>query len=117
MSVIKCKICGSLEGPSNYRPEVESRLIYSGTCFSCYFWNEQYELDSNKRGPHKFAVIDGTHYSILPDDPDGYFKGHGGKKFKIRFFDGTEVITHNLWCQGDIPPIWKDKFPNNATFI
>ena len=45
-----------------------------------------------------------------------YFQGFGGAEFRIRFNDGYEVITHNLWCQGEPEGSWKEKFPNNADF-
>lgn len=116
MSEIKCKICGSLEDPDQYIPKVYKTLHENHICMSCFHWNEQLLLDREVRGEHEWAVIGGVHYVIRPDDSNAYFKGHGGSEFKIRFFDGTEIITHNLWCQGVIPDTWKDKFPNNATF-
>lgn len=117
MSEIKCRICGSVEDPDRYQSEVCKELHKNNVCMSCFHWSEQHRLDREVRGIHGWAVIEGTHYVISPDDSNAYFKGHGGTEFKIRFFDGTEIITHNLWCQGDIPESWKDKFPNNATFI
>jgi hypothetical protein len=84
-------------------------------CFSCNFWREILEKDA-KRPPHTWCMVDGTHYVIEPDDPKATFQGFGGAEFHIYFKDGYEVVTHNLWCQGEPGEYWKDKFPNNADF-
>jgi hypothetical protein len=73
------------------------------------------EKDS-KRAPHTCCMIDGTHYVIEPDEPNGAFQGLGGAEFHIRFKDGHEVVTHNLWCQGEPDEHWRPKFPDNADF-
>lgn len=109
----KCCICGKEEDPSHWINESEMRE--HKMCFSCNFWREMLEKDS-KRSPHAWCIIDGTHYVIEPDEPNSAFQGFGGAEFQIEFFDGTRVVTHNLWCQGDIPQYWKEKFPDNARF-
>ena len=35
----------------------------------------------------------------------------------IRFTDGREVITHNLWHQGTIPKHFRARLPDNAVFV
>ncbi len=68
--------------------------------------------------PHTYAIIDGTHYVIGDEDSkETYFRGFGGAKFHIKFNDGTEITTTNLWYQGVPSEHFKDKFPNNAEFI
>lgn len=84
-------------------------------CSNCNFWREHLEEDK-KLHPHTAVVIDGTHYYICREDSKSYFRGFGGAKFNIRFNDGHFVTTTNLWCQGNIPPEWRDKFPDNAKF-
>lgn len=79
------------------------------------FWRERLEKDK-ELPEHTVCIIDGTHYIIGPEDDDSYFRGFGGAKFQIEFFDGTKVITTNLWCQGEPPLKWKNKFPDNARF-
>lgn len=110
---MKCKVCEKEETPSNYINE--SEMIEHQMCFFCNFWRDMLEKDS-KRLSHTWCVIDGTHYVIEPDDPGNYFQGFGGAEFQIEFNDGHRVVTHNLWCQGDIDPAWRDKFPDNARF-
>ena len=85
-------------------------------CFSCHFWDETLKRDKTYP-PHKVCIIDGVHYVIAPEDSTDPFRGFGGHKFQIEFFDGTKVTTTNLWHQGEIPEIWKEKFKNNARFV
>ena len=109
-----CSICGKEEDPSHWINEDEMRE--HRMCFTCNFWREMLEKDS-KRAPHTYCMIDGTHYVIEPDEPNAAFQGFGGAEFQIEFFDGTKVVTHNLWCQGEPEhPYWKEKFPDNARF-
>lgn len=110
---MKCKVCGKEEDISVYCNQ--ELLEKKGVCFSCKFWNDILKKDSERK-PHTWCVIDGTHYVIEPDDPGNYFQGFGGAEFQIEFNDGHRVVTHNLWCQGDIDPVWRDKFPDNARF-
>ena len=102
-----CKVCGK---------EVES-YRENDVCFSCEYWEELYKQDMQSP-PHTYAIINGTHYVIGDENSkETYFRGFGGQKFKIKFFDGTEVTTTNLWYQGIPPEHFKDKFPDNAQFI
>jgi hypothetical protein len=69
---------------------------------------------------HPGAVVVGhTHYRIQPDRPvrDADLAGHAGRTFHIRFHDGREVTTRNLWHQGTIPPAWRDRLPDNAEWV
>lgn len=80
------------------------------------FWRERLEADS-KLPPHTAVMIDGVHYIIGPEDDKSCFKGFGGRHFEILFNDGFRIITTNLWCQGEPPFEWINKFPNNAHFV
>lgn len=110
---MKCKICGKEENPDNYI--CRDSLIKEQLCLYCHFWQERYNYDQShsKEG----VVIDGIHYYIGDESSKSHSRGFGGAKFQIQFNDGEIVNTTNLWCQGEIPPEWKDKFPNNAKFI
>lgn len=116
MAIITCRICGDTENSDHYIPETKTALENKELCFSCLHWSEQHRLDQDERCEHKYAIINGTHYVLLPHT-DGYFKGYGGKKFHIRFNDGFETTCDNLWCQGDIPEHWRDTMPDNAIFV
>lgn len=112
----KCKICGAEVDSDRYVEDTRKELEEHQMCFYCNFWRDMLEKDA-KRPPHTWCVIDGTHYTIEPDEPGSYFQGFGGREFTIEFNDGTTVTTHNLWCQNEPGEHWKDKFPDNAKFV
>lgn len=78
-------------------------------CDSCSFWISKAE----KRDEPHIVRANGQQYAIHPDSETE--KGFAGRKFKIRFNDGREVETHNLWHQGRIPQLWAPVLRNNAT--
>lgn len=86
-----------------------------GLCFSCYFWREKVELAVTH--PDRVVRVDGVHYFIGDENASKTFRGFAGHRFKIKFNDGREVTTTNLWCQGDIPENFQDRLPNNAQFL
>ncbi|MFK7949232.1 MAG: hypothetical protein AB8G11_16695 [Saprospiraceae bacterium] len=46
------------------------------------------------------------------------YVGHGGRKFIIQKDNESKpIVTHNLWCQGDVPRIWANELPDNAKFL
>ncbi|MEV0617635.1 hypothetical protein AB0I81_30240 [Nonomuraea sp. NPDC050404] len=65
--------------------------------------------------PAARVVVDGDHYAI--GDDTGGFRGHGGRRFDIEWFDGRKTTTRNLWHQGEIPPEWRHRYPDNARFV
>lgn len=107
-----CIKCGNIFG-THYIEPVKTQLIKDNICWNCHFWNEKLAI----KDLPKVARIDGTHYVIEPDNPNAAFKGFGGAEFKIKFHDGREVVTHNLWYQGEIPKHFRDELPDNAVFI
>ncbi len=111
--MIKCRFCGKEEDPEHWI--CRDSLIREQLCFSCYHWQERYNYDQLQ--PKKAAVIDGTHYYIGDENSKSHFRGFGGAKFQIQFNDGKVVETTNLWCQGKVPPEWRNKFPDNAQFL
>ena len=111
--MVKCRFCGKEEDPEHWI--CRDSLIREQLCFSCYHWQERYDYDQSH--PEEAVVIDGVHYYIDDEDSKSHFRGFGGAKFVIQFNDGRVVNTTNLWCQGEVPPEWRDKFPDNAQFI
>ena len=103
----KCPVCGK-----ELKPYEEHYLDERGECFECSLWRERLSLI----GQPDVAIIDCTFYTIGDEDSKDPFRGFGGDKFVIRFKDGREVVTTNLWCGGDISEHWKSQFPNNADF-
>jgi len=108
-----CVECGQVFGTHYYEP-VKQRLLENNICHTCDFWRSKLEIRNNPSS----VRIKGTHYIIAPDNPNrNAFRGFGGAEFNIRFNDGRLVTTHNLWCQGDIPKRFRERLPDNATFV
>lgn len=110
-----CKHCGKEIG-MGYNDDTLEAMASREACFKCNFWLEHYEKDT-KTGVG--IVVDGTHYvdGGNSNKSDRGMLGFGGSTYHIRFNDGRELKTNNLWCQGDIPDIFRDKFPDNAVFV
>lgn len=81
-------------------------------CFHCGFWIVYVQSQDN---PHH-VIIDGMHYVVQADEGSRSWRGFGGRKFTINFFDGRVVETSNLWHQGTILPWFRDRMPDNAEF-
>lgn len=110
--------CGECNAPiafdRNYGTAADkARRLTDRLCFSCDHWRERI-----KGGTH-VVVIDGYRYSISPDLPPRSrdCAGHGGARFVIRFHDGREVVTHNLWANGRVPDHFRDRIVDNAVFV
>lgn len=117
-----CVECDKSE-KARYMNPTKSQMIERQLCFGCNFWTEKLEIrdDSNT------VRVKGVHYIIGPEKLKNEHKlspymrnavrGHGGAKFMVYFNDGRIVETNNLWCQGDIPDGFRDRLPDNATFL
>ncbi|GAB3823880.1 hypothetical protein GCM10027610_001380 [Dactylosporangium cerinum] len=83
-------------------------------CSTCDFWQWQFNLPGG-------LIINGEHYRIgeeptadaLNNNPSQF--GSYGRRYVIRFLDGREVVTHNLWHQGAIPDALRR--PDSAAFV
>lgn len=116
--MVKCSICNKEIEASEY--DNSCPILCSSECFKHYFWDEKVKSYGNGTSGYAktIAIIEGCHYTYHPDTPgQAPFRGFGGREFKIRFNDGREITTHNLWHQGDIPETHKHLLPNNAVFI
>ena len=107
---MNCVECGEVINAEFMEP-VRTNILNRQLCFNCLFWTEYVETKSD----HSHLVVNNNHYVIGP--ATGYQGGFGGAKFNIKFNDGREVTTTNLWMQGDIPERFRDRLPNNAVFV
>lgn len=87
--------------------------ICSTECFHINFWNERVKDKDDLRS----VIVNHSAYCIGDENSKSYFRGFGGNKFKIQFFDGRYVESTNLWSNGDIPVDYWDSLPDNAEFI
>ena len=109
---MKCPTCGKELGASSLYSSDERSMKEKGECFECSLWRDRLPLV----GKPNIAIIDGIFYTIGDENDPSPFRGFGGDKFVIKFKDGREVTTTNLWCGGNISNAWKSQFPNNADF-
>ena len=114
MSKFVCTCCGKEDDPDSFiNGETKSMMIEKTVCFSCAYW---YTKVSTINDP-EIAIIDGRYYAVGHALPGAGVAGFGGRKFIIKFNDGREVTTFDLWNGSSIPPEFLEMFPDNAKFI
>ena len=112
---ITCVECGKIAFPYQTSGEMQRRMIDERLCFNCCFWTEW----MCRQNEPETARINGWHYRIGKEMPPTYpshLLGSAGRRFAIVFPDGRVVVTHNLWCQGQIPEHFRERLPDNARF-
>ena len=113
---IKCKVCGNTDNLNRWDDKCNITKIMEteNVCFNCAFWFEKIAETNNNT-----VIVNGIRYTIGDDNSTSYFKGFGGAEFNIEFFDGRKVVSHNLWCQGEIPENFRSypELQDNARFV
>lgn len=122
-----CKICikpfKSWDIPLLIYPQYKNSTANEEMCMSCFYWWQHIKYRSNgdlTPNGERVARINGEAYIVGHEDLSKYdynFRGYGGAKFLISFFDGTIVTTTNLWSNGPIPQRFRVELPDNAQFI
>jgi len=110
-----CSICGRIYS-ARYIKEVRAQLLAENICHSCHFWNGYVRIKNDPA----IARIRGKHYKVVKETGPDYpasCKGYGGSRFIIRWNDGREITTTNLWHQGEIPDHFRAELPDNAIFV
>lgn len=118
----QCSHCGLAEvggfvGHPERAPYLHIKeLVALKLCFYCWCWHRNAVYDD--QNPGAAHVIDGSHYAA------GIIGGpHGGGGFGGRVFVMEEIATgaiscvNNLWHQGEVPPSWRDRFPDTHRFV
>ena len=103
-----CVICGKEISKSMFT----NKILCSSECYQIDFWDE---FTIAKNDP-QIARIKGEQYYICDEGRSG-FKGFCGRRFCIRFFDGREITSTNLWYNGVIPESHRGMLLDNAEFI
>ena len=107
----RCTLCMATE-EANYIGN--KRMVEKKLCYTCNFWDEWLE----RRKEKAVVRVGGCHYFISPDsNKPGRGDRFSGQEFKIKFYDGRIVTTHNLWHLGEIPEHFREGMPDNAEFI
>ncbi len=107
----KCSECRSSDTDARKFSDCGTRrvMIEKNVCHTCAFWYEKITLKD------RYLRVNHVSYHVSPEDAPSLFRGFGGAKFKFRRLDTNEVIVStNVWCQGDIPPRFRDRLPDNA---
>jgi len=109
-SIFNCKECGVEVDSSHWAngSELEQKQL----CMNCESWMG-YAKEANNPSSVR---VNGHHYWIEKEDAKG-MRGYDGKPFLIKFKDGREVRTTNLWNQGQIPKLFKDRLLDNSIFL
>jgi hypothetical protein len=112
---LTCSECGNVETGSFF-DTVEKTLTDHQLCFGCNHWREMVEIGAGSRG-HQVVRVKHVHYMMGEEAGPKRWRGFGGDYFRIRFHDGREVESTNMWCQGHIPAHYHDRLPDNAEFV
>ena len=107
--MMKCVICKKEIEKSSFSNDI----LCSTECFHTHLWDERVAAGYNPN----IVRIDGVQYYIGKENIKSSSRGFGGTKFIIKFNDGREVTTTNLWHNGKIPESHKRLLPDNAKFI
>ena len=106
-----CRECGAIDNPENWLGG--EKIAASGLCFRCKHWDDLLQRKDDPdvvRAQHR-------HYVLGSAQTPGRWNGFGGHRFKIRFNDGREIETVDLWSQGVIPTHFRERMPDNAVFV
>jgi hypothetical protein len=123
-ALIECPQCGALHDPFGHFRDNQMQQAPTGSCFQCALWwvragwfaGRLRSPSDRRRGirPHDHSEVfggTGRLYSWCPG-------GHGafaGRRYSVRWDDGTEVGPDDvLWDGGAIPWWWLDAFPPNG---
>lgn len=95
------------------------------TCYTCRYWREKGEWAANGdrvidpsgiMDGAPIARVDGQHFILKPYDQTGdpQWLGFRGCEMTFRFSDGREVVSNDVWSQGEIPTRFRERLPDNA---
>jgi len=104
---MECNECGTEGYSTSYlNGDNKKCMDEHGLCFNCAFWTLKL-LHPNP------VVIDGGFY--VPQAGRG--PGMAGRRFDIKMPGGEHITTTNLSFCGDIPDHFRDRLPDNASFL
>lgn len=97
------------ESPRIYMKEPTESDIADELNFLYTYWTDQLEDRSDA------IVSERTHYRAYKIDSSGRTEhlGHGGRSFRfIKLDTGEELVSNNVWFQGQIPAFASRAFPD-----
>ena len=112
LKFIVCRECGGADA-LEWNEETKAQLISEQLCFYCNLWT--------KRAPRtpddNVAIIHGNYFTIGDEKGPASMRGYGGRRFTIRYHDGRQVETTDLWDGGRVPEHFRDRLPDDAEFM
>ena len=111
-----CNICGYVDNMNGYNQQCHllKSMKKEHICHKCAYW-----LDIIRHPPINMEVIGGVVYVANPfvHRPLQVIKGHFGKEYYIRKYDGSVWRINNLWTLGKIPDRFLQELPDTANFL
>jgi hypothetical protein len=110
-----CSICKVAYEPGSFDPNalLVKLMDERNICFRCAFWSDKIENPLPYR-----EIINGEHYVFHPyQNKPVFFQGYGGREFYALRNDGSLIMSNNVWYQGQIPEIFREKLPDTARMI
>jgi hypothetical protein len=87
-------------------------MLTKSLCYDCLYW--QNRIDSIQAGNKVFVIADRTCFQLDEENIPDKWKGHDAERFTIKFHDGSELATTNLWKNGVVPARFLERLPDNA---
>ena len=108
-----CKHCGRDIADTTKRmsADVGDRCLRHGECWRCNFWMEI------ARNMDQFTVVDAGEVYRIALHPVAGYRGFGGRRWVVKFKDGKQLHTDNLWSNGRVPEHLREYLPDNATVM
>lgn len=104
-----CKICGKKFEKIRYASPNDN--ICGDACYTDNYWLNRVD---NK---DEYLIIHGNCYYVETERSGGLM-GFDGRRFRIRMLaDSREIVTTNLWYNGEVPQKYRDMLPDNAEFV
>lgn len=106
-SLVCCRECGTTVNAAEWVNVGE--LERERLCNDCLKWMKLTRFADRP----EVVRVGGVHYIVHPDDAENW-RGSDAREYHVRFLDGRELQTTNLWSQGVIPARWRERLPDNA---
>lgn len=136
--IIEMKTCRYAKCGRLFVPKTPTSMYYESKqypsdefCDSCTFWMPKLYALSGLKGlsenvlhDRRSFVCDGIHYTMgkyqrVVNSFTRSTLGFGGCEYLVELLDDTgaverTMLTNNLWCQGEIPPLYREDMPDDA---
>lgn len=119
-ALVTCSECGEDDEVSCFQAKTR-QLVARSLCFNCDYWHgiiASVRADDGKRSLPRVAVVGGRFYVVKPmSTARADLRGFGGMHKRIRWHDGLEAESNDLWNGSDIPERFRDRLADTAEFL